>query len=169
MPDNPLVLYDGRCGFCRIWIQYWNQLTGNRVDYVPSQEAGERFPQIPRENFGQAVQLVMPEGEVISGARAVFTTLTFVPGMTWLFWLYNHLPGFASMSEAAYGMIAAHRTFFYRLTRFTFGGRILISGYANVEWIFLRILAAIYLVAFTSFGMQVTGLIGEGGITPLGR
>ena len=169
MPDNPLVLYDGNCGFCRIWIQYWNQLTGNRVDYAPSQDAGHRFPQIPRENFGQAVQLVMPDGEVISGARAVFMTLTFVPGMAWLLWLYNHLPGFAGVSEAAYGMIAAHRTLFYHLTRFTFGRRILVSGYASVEWIFLRILAAIYFVAFTSFGMQVTGLIGERGISPLGR
>jgi predicted DCC family thiol-disulfide oxidoreductase YuxK len=169
MSDNPLVLYDGHCGFCRIWIQYWNQLTGNRVDYTPSQEAGERFPQIPREDFGQAVQLVMPEEDVISGARAVFTTLTFVPGMAWLLWLYNHLPGFAGVSEAAYRMIAAHRTFFYHLTRFTFGRRIISLRYASVEWIFLRILAVIYLVAFTSFGMQVTGLIGARGIAPVGR
>jgi predicted DCC family thiol-disulfide oxidoreductase YuxK len=169
MSDNPLVLYDGHCGFCRIWIQYWNQLTGNRVDYAPSQEAGDRFPQIPRENFGQAVQLVMPGGEVTGGARAVFMTLTYVPGMAWLLWLYNHLPGFAGVSEAFYGVIARHRTFFYRLTRVTFGRRIISLHYARVEWIFLRILAAIYLVAFISFGMQVTGLIGERGVTPLGR
>jgi len=169
MSDNPLVLYDGHCGFCRIWIQYWNQLTGNRVDYAPSQEAGERFPQIPRENFGQAVQLVMPEGEVISGARAVLTTLTFVPGMAWLLWLYNHFPGFAGVSEAFYGVIARHRTFFYHLTRITFGRRIISLHYPSVEWIFLRILAVIYLVAFTSFGMQVTGLIGARGIAPVGR
>src|SRR4029077_1266959 len=130
----------------------WNQLTGNRVDYAPSQQAAERFPQIPRVNFGQAVQLVMPEGEVISGARAVFMTLTFVPRMAWLLWLYNHFPVFASVSEAAYGGIAAHRTFFYQLTRVTFGRRIISLHYARVEWIFLRILAAIYLVAFISFG-----------------
>jgi predicted DCC family thiol-disulfide oxidoreductase YuxK len=169
MSDNPLVLYDGHCGFCRIWIQYWNQLTGNRVDYVPSQEAGEGVSQIPRENFGLAVQLVMPEGEVISGARAVLTTLTFVPGMAWLLWLYNHFPGFAGVSEAAYRMIAAHRTFFYQVTRFSFGRRIISLRYASVEWTFFRILAAIYLVAFTSFGMQVTGLIGGRGIAPVGR
>src|SRR5438105_4387967 len=101
MSHNPLVLYDGHCGFCRMWIQYWNQLTENRVDYAPSQDEGHRFQQIPRGNFGQAVQLVMPDGEVISGARAVFMTLTFVPGMAWALWLYNHLPGFAGVSEAA--------------------------------------------------------------------
>src|SRR5579862_5172229 len=106
MSDNPLVLYDGQCGFCRIWIQYWGQLTGNRLDYAPAREAGGKFA-IPPENFGQSVQLVMPGGEVISGARAVFTTLTFAPGMAWLRWLYDHFPGFAPLSEAAYRLIAA--------------------------------------------------------------
>lgn len=169
MPDNPLVLYDGNCGFCRIWIQYWNQLTGNRLDYAASQEAGQRFPEVPRESFGQSVQLVLPGGPVVSGARAVFTTLTFAPGMAWLLWLYYHFPGVAPLSEAAYRLIAAHRTFFYHLTRFTFGRRILLLRYAGVEWVFLRILAAIYFIAFASVGTQVTGLIGERGITPLGR
>jgi predicted DCC family thiol-disulfide oxidoreductase YuxK len=168
MSDNPLVLYDGNCGFCRIWIQYWGQLTGNQLDYAPAQEAGGKFP-IPPENFGQSVQLVMPSGEVISGARAVFTTLTFAPGMAWFLGLYDHFPGFAPLSEAAYRLIAAHRTFFYHLTRLTFGRRILSLHYAAVEWIFLRILAAIYFIAFASIGVQVTGLIGERGITPLGR
>ena len=169
MFDNPLVLYDGNCSFCRIWIQYWNQLTGDRLDYATSQEAAERVPQIPAENFGQSVQLVMPEGEVISGARAVFTTLTFAPGMAWLLWLYEHVPGFAAVSEAAYRMIAGHRTFFYYLTRVTFGRRILSLRYAGAEWIFLRILAFIYFIAFASLGVQVTGLIGERGIMPVGR
>ena len=169
MFDNPLVLYDGKCGFCRIWIRYWNQLTEDRLDYAPSQDAGDRFPQIPPENFGQAVQLVMPDGQLVVGARAVYTTLTFAPGMAWLLWLYDHFPGFAPFSEAAYRLIAANRTLFYHLTRLTFGRRILLLRYAGVEWIFLRILAAIYFIAFTSVGVQVTGLIGERGITPLGR
>ncbi|HWY48379.1 MAG TPA: lipase maturation factor family protein [Bryobacteraceae bacterium] len=169
MSDNPLVLYDGNCGFCRIWIQYWTQLTANQVEYACSQEAGERFPQIPPESFGQSVQLVMPDGQLIAGARAVYTTLTFAPGMAWLLWLYDHLPGFAWLSEVAYRLVAAHRTLFYHLTRLTFGRRILLLRYAGVEWIFLRILAAIYFIAFTSIAVQVTGLVGEHGIAPLGR
>jgi predicted DCC family thiol-disulfide oxidoreductase YuxK len=169
MPDNPLVLYDGSCGFCRMWIQYWTQLTGNRLDYAASQAAAERFPEVPRESFGQSVQLVMPDREVVSGARAVFTTLTFAPGMAWLLWLYDHFPGFAPLSEAGYRLIAGHRTLFYHLTRLTFGRRISPLRYAGVEWIFLRILAVIYFIAFASVGVQVTGLIGERGITPLGR
>src|ERR1700676_1919911 len=108
MSDNPLLVYDGNCGFCRIWIQYWPQLTGDRLDYAPSQQVSERFPLIPPASFGQSVQLVMPDGAVASGARAVFTTLTFAPGFAWLLWVYEHLPGFAVVSEVLYRLIAGH-------------------------------------------------------------
>ncbi len=168
MPEDPLVVFDGHCGFCRIWIEYWKTLTGGRVAYAPSQEVGSRYPQIPARSFSESVQLVMPGGEVLSGARAVFVTLTYAPGMAWLIWVYNHVPGFAPVSEAAYRLIAAHRTLFYRLTLLTFGKRVMPLKFAKVEWLFLRLLAAIYLIAFASLAFQITGLIGEHGILPLG-
>ncbi len=169
MPHNPLVIYDGRCEFCKIWIQYWNQVTSGKVDCAASQEIGERFSQISPENFAKSVQLVTSEGEVISGARAVFQTLTFAPGMAWLLWLYDHVPGFSVVTEAAYRLIATNRTFFYHVTRLTFGRSILPLRYGRVEWLFLRLLAAIYFVAFSSIGFQITGLVGTGGILPLDR
>ena len=39
--------------------------------------------------------------------------------------------------------------------------------YRQVSWLFLRGLGLIYLAAFVSFGVQVTGLIGSQGILPL--
>jgi lipase maturation factor 1 len=173
MPDQPLVIFDGRCGFCRIWIEYWKVITRGSVAYAPSQEVGSQFPQIPQEAFGQSVQLVMPAGrpdqlgEVVRGARAVFVTLTYAPGMAWLLWAYQHVPGFAAVSEGAYRVIAAHRTFFYHLTRLTFGKRIQPLKTAKVEWLFLRLLAAIYFAAFASLAVQITGLIGSRGILPV--
>jgi predicted DCC family thiol-disulfide oxidoreductase YuxK len=169
MSDKPLVIFDGKCGFCRIWIRYWEQLTGRELEYAASQDVAAGYPQIPATSFGQSVQLVMPDGDVISGARAVFTTLTYAPGMKWLLWVYDHVPGFAPVTEAAYKLISAQRTFFYHLTRFTFGRDISPLRYAGVEWLFLRILAAIYFIAFASFGLQITGLIGARGILPAGR
>ncbi|HYL38570.1 MAG TPA: lipase maturation factor family protein [Bryobacteraceae bacterium] len=169
MSGKPLVIFDGRCGFCRIWIEYWKQLTGDRVDYAPSQEAGVRFPQIPPENFSQSVQLVTASGEVISGASAVFTILTYAPGLAWLSWLYQRLPGFAPLSEAAYKLIAGHRNFFDHVTRFTFGRSVSPLSYARVEWLFLRILALIYCTAFWSLAVQITGLAGARGILPAAR
>jgi predicted DCC family thiol-disulfide oxidoreductase YuxK len=169
MADQPLVIFDGRCGFCRIWIEYWKAITGGRLAYAPSQEVGDRYPQIPPEDFGQSVQFVTSSGEVLRGARAVFETLTFAPGMSWLMWLYRHVPGFAPVTEAAYRLIAGHRSFFYQLTRFTFGKRVRPLETAKVEWLFIRFLAAIYFSAFASVAVQVSGLIGDRGILPVTR
>jgi predicted DCC family thiol-disulfide oxidoreductase YuxK len=156
---RPLLIYDGKCGFCRIWIDYWKQLTGGRLDYAPSQEVAGRFPQIAPEAFVEAVQLIRPDGSVASGARAVFETLggeRIYESSTWI----------AAGSEAAYRFIAHHRSFFYWLTRLTFGKRIEPARFALTQWLFLRLLAAIYLVAFASLAVQVTGLLGEHGISP---
>lgn len=162
-PRIPLLIYDGQCGFCRIWIDYWKRLTGERIDYAPSQEVAGRFPQIPAEAFAEAVQLVRPDGSVASGARAVLETLGRER-------LYESSPfigdGIARLAEAAYRFIARHRSFFYWLTRLTFGKRIEPARFALTQWLFLRLLAAIYLVAFASLAVQVTGLLGEHGISP---
>jgi lipase maturation factor 1 len=167
VPEVPLVIFDGRCGFCRIWIEYWKVLTNGKVDYAPSQEVGGRFPQIPKGNFGQSVQLAMPDGEILSGSRAVFETLKYA-GIAWPLWSYEHVPGFAAGTEAAYRLVASHRTFFYHLTRLTFGKRIRPWRFAKTEWLFLRLLAIVYLIAFGSLVGQITGLIGARGILPIG-
>jgi predicted DCC family thiol-disulfide oxidoreductase YuxK len=98
IPGEPLVIYDGHCAFCRIWIEYWKALTGGRVAYAASQEVGALHPQIPAENFSESVQLVLPGGEVLSGARAVFVTLTYARGMKWPSWAYHHVPGVGPLS-----------------------------------------------------------------------
>ncbi len=89
MPEEPLIIFDGHCGFCRIWIEYSKAITGGRVAYAASQEVGALYPQIPAKNFSESVQLVLPGGEVFSGARAVFVTLTYAPGMKWPSWAYQ--------------------------------------------------------------------------------
>ena len=50
-------------------------LTGDRIEYLAAQDAGDRFPQIPVEAYAQSIQLVRPDGSVSSGARAVFESL----------------------------------------------------------------------------------------------
>ena len=155
-----VLLYDGRCGFCKIWIRYWRQLTGDRIEYVTSQEAGERYPQISPKSFAESVQLVRPDGSFASGARAVFETL----GMEKI---YESSSMLASLSEASYRFIANHRNFFYQATRFTFGTQIEPARFEVTQWIFLRLLAIIYAIAFASLGVQITGLIGASGILPV--
>jgi len=156
---KPVLLFDGRCGFCRIWIDYWRQLTGDRIEYAASQDARGRFPQIPDEAYAEAVQLVRPDETVASGARAVFETLEKERLYRWI----------AGPSEFFYRFIAKRRGLFYQITRFTFGAHVEPTRFAATQWLFLRSLALIYLFAFWSLATQVEGLIGSRGILPLGE
>src|ERR1051325_10553137 len=167
MPELPVLIYDGECDFCRYWIDYWKLLTGERVAYAPYQEVARDFPSIPLHNFQSAAQLILPSGEVYRGAEAVFRMLARAPDQQGWLWLYEHVWGFAAVSEAAYRRIAAHRSFFYHLTRFFFGARLELARYALSEWLFIKALGIIYCIAFASLGIQITGLIGSRGILPV--
>jgi predicted DCC family thiol-disulfide oxidoreductase YuxK len=68
-----MLVFDGECPFCRVWVEYWKRLTGEQILYEPFQEVGSQFPQISQGDFASAVKLVLPDGEVRSGAHAVFS------------------------------------------------------------------------------------------------
>jgi predicted DCC family thiol-disulfide oxidoreductase YuxK len=106
---RPTFVFDGDCGICRTWVDYWRQLTGNRVAYRAYQEAAGDFPSIAREDFRSAVQLIEPDGAITSGAAATFRLLSYAPGKGAWWWLYRHVPGFAAVSEAAYRLLSARR------------------------------------------------------------
>src|SRR5678816_283689 len=59
---RPVLIYDGRCGFCKIWFDYWRRLTGERVEFAASQEVAGQYPEISKEQFSQSVWLVHPDG-----------------------------------------------------------------------------------------------------------
>src|ERR1035438_10489296 len=84
-PPKPLLVFDGDCNFCTLWIRRWQQMSGDAVDYLPSQAASiaAQFPEIPHEQFNTAVQLIEPDGAVYSGAEAVFRTLANNPNCQW--------------------------------------------------------------------------------------
>lgn len=163
---KPVLVFDGDCSFCRLWIDRWRQLTDDRIHYAPFQEVADQFPEIPRETFARAVQLILPDGKVCSAAHAVFQTLTFVPGLAWMLWLYQHLPGFAFITEFFYRFVARHRNPLYRLTRIFWGKHFERPSFSLATWLFLRLLGVVYFFAFLSLATQVSGLIGEKGILP---
>ena len=165
-PARPLLLFDGDCGFCRAWIARWKAWTRDRVDYAPSQEAGSRFPEIPPEEFHRSVQLVRPDGSVISGARAVFTALA-LGGRGAGLWLYERVPGLAPAAEAAYRIVAGHRRAASALTRLLWGRSVAPPTYAAGSILFLRLMGLVFLGAFVSVWTQVDGLVGSRGILPV--
>ena len=69
------LVYDGDCGICAYWVNYWRELTSGHVVFRPYQEAAKDFPSIPPEAFQRAIQLIEPDGRVYSGAAATFRVL----------------------------------------------------------------------------------------------
>ena len=162
------MVYDGDCGICRYWVDYWQGLTGERVIYRPYQEAAVDFPAIPLEAFQHAIQLIEPDGRIHSGAAATYRVLCHVPGRGAWWWLYAHVPGFAAVSERSYAFIARRRGLLNRVSKLLWGPALKPERYELVSWVFLRLLGAIYLAAFVSLGVQILGLVGHAGILPLG-
>src|SRR5207248_6050844 len=108
-PAKPLVAYDGQCAFCRRWVGRLQELTGERLDYAPSQQLATRFPEIPPEAFERSVQLIGPDGSVTEGAHAIARILALGGQKRWVLWAYEHLPGPAKAAEAMYHWVANHR------------------------------------------------------------
>ncbi len=167
-PPRPLLVFDGDCNFCTWWVRRWQQMTGDRVDYRPAQDPAiaAQFPEIPRQHFETAVQLIETDGTVYSGAEAVFRTLAYGPGRPWPLRCYQRTPLVADFTERAYRLVAGNRTFFSRLTRWLWGRHLEPPTFFLIRSIFLRALGVIYLVAFVSLWTQVSGLIGHNGILP---
>lgn len=115
--DKPILIYDDDCGFCRLWVARWSPLTKDAVVYRPSQEVGEKYPQISPEQFEDSVYFIDPDGSFYSGAEAVFKTLSYAPNGKWFLRVYEKVPGFAPVSEWVYRKVAENRSFFSTLTR----------------------------------------------------
>ncbi len=166
-PKRPLAIFDGDCGFCRLWIPRWQAVTGSGVDYSPSQEVGTRFPEIPEEAFRRAFQLVLPDGRTFEGAEAVFATLEMRPGGGTLLAMYRRVPGFGALMDLAYRTVAGHRGAAMAVTRLAWGDSVLAPTYFAANALFLRLLALCYLAAFLSLWVQADGLIGSQGLLPV--
>ena len=143
--------------------------TGERVDYAPSQEVAARFPEISAEAFHRSVQLVMPDGEVSEGAEAVFRSLAEAPGHRWPLEAYRRVPGFAAATEWAYRIVARHRNAASALTSALWGKTVEPPTYRIANALFLRAVGICFFAAFVSLWVQVDGLIGSGGILPVGN
>jgi predicted DCC family thiol-disulfide oxidoreductase YuxK len=167
-PATPLLVFDGDCHFCSLWIRRWRQMTGDAVDYLPAQDprVAALFPEIPRAHFDTAVVLIAADGAIFSGAEAVFRALAANPNWQWLLRIYETVPAFARPAERAYRFVAEHRPLFSKLTRFCWGRHVEAPDYFLVRWFFLRALGAIYFFAFVSLWTQISGLIGHNGILP---
>jgi predicted DCC family thiol-disulfide oxidoreductase YuxK len=167
-PARPVLIYDGDCTFCCVWICRWRKLTGERVEYLPFQSAdvASRFPELKPEELARAVHLVQSDGATFYGAEAGLRALHSEERPSWLWQIYSGSPWIASVAEKSYRFVAEHRPVFSWLTRVFWGNQVEPARYFIVRSLFIRSLALIYLIAFVSLWSQLGGLIGSRGILP---
>ncbi len=160
------LIYDGNCGFCRRWVERWKGIVGDRGRATPYLEAAARYPEVPIEEFRRSVQYIDQNGGRWSGAAAIFESLREVRGYGWLSWAYRRSSSFAAVSDCVYREVAGHRPTASWFTRVLWGAPFEEPRYRTSTFLFRRVLAVLYAIAFVSFGVQVRGLIGSQGILP---
>ena len=168
-PPKPLLIWDGDCNFCRLWIERWGEITAGNVEFATYQEAAARFPKVSVDEFQHAIVFIEPDGQVFVAAEAVYRSLACERSREWLAWSYDHLPGFAAVSETLYRLIAGHRKLASAVTGFLWGKDVRRPTYFWARRWFLRALGAIYLIAFVSLWVQVDGLVGSDGMSPVNQ
>jgi predicted DCC family thiol-disulfide oxidoreductase YuxK len=163
-----VVVFDGDCNFCRLWIRRWQAVTMELVDYEPLQSPrlAARFTEVPASDLEKAVHLIDTDGSVYSGAEAAFRALAHAPHEHWLLDWYAHSTTFARISERVYGFTATHRRSFSFFTRLFWGAHVEPPRHILLRSVFLRLLGLIYLIAFASLWVQILGLLGSNGIVP---
>src|SRR5438105_1011162 len=120
-----------------------------------------------REQFQRSVVYIDKTGQVLVAAEAVYRSLRCRPSKKWLWWSYQHIPGFAAVSELGYNFIARHRGFASAITQLLWGKDVRPPTYFWAHRWFLRALALVYLIAFVSLWIQIDGLVGANGILPI--
>ena len=144
-------------------------MTMGKVDYTTYQEAANRFPEIPPDEFNRSLVLIQPDCKVLFAAEAAYRSLAYRRSREWLAWSYDHVPGFSAVSETGYAFIACHRRFASAITRLLWGKDVRRPTYFWARRWFLRALGVIYLIAFVSLWVQADGLVGSNGILPVNQ
>ncbi len=162
-----VLLYDGECGICREWVDYWLQLTGDKVNYRPFQEAVDDYPDIAVEDLEAAIHLIDTDGTISIGAEATYSLYRDIHPQSISLLFYRFLPGFGFFSELFYRFFSTHRGLLAFFTHLFWGRDFEPPRYQVITWFFLRLLGLTYLVAFISFAVQASALIGADGVLPV--
>jgi predicted DCC family thiol-disulfide oxidoreductase YuxK len=106
------LIYDAECAMCRasaLWIMR-RALSSGQLEILPCR-AGvtrERFPAVTEAACMTAMQLVLPDGRVLSGADAVPELLRRIRGWGWVAGAFA-LPGVRPIGRRLYAWIASNR------------------------------------------------------------
>ena len=106
------LIYDADCAMCRrsaLWLMRRAYSSGG-LEILPcrSPVRQERFPQVKEEACMGAMQLVLPDGRLLSGADAVPELFRRIHGWGWLAGVFA-LPPVRPVARRVYGWVARNR------------------------------------------------------------
>ena len=109
---SAVLIYDAECAMCRssaLWLMR-RALSSGRLEILPCRSGVRRarFPQITEDACTTAMQLVLADGRVLSGADAVPELLRRIRGWGWVAGVFA-LPGIRPIARRIYAWVARNR------------------------------------------------------------
>jgi predicted DCC family thiol-disulfide oxidoreductase YuxK len=109
--ERAVLIYDGECPMCAgaaAWIQ--RRALPGTFEFLACQspERARRFPELAEATCLEAMQLVLPEGGILSGDLAIPKILARLRGWWWLAAAFR-LPGVGRVAPQVYRWVARHR------------------------------------------------------------
>lgn len=106
-----VLIYDGECPVCRRgveWIQRHADENAFEMLACQSETTRQRFPHITRDICMESVQLVLPDGRVLSGAETLPEIAKRLKQYRSAAYLFK-LPGAMALSHCFYRWFSTHR------------------------------------------------------------
>lgn len=111
-PDADVVLYDGRCGFCRARVEQlrWFEGGSSRLAYQSLHDpvVAADYPQASHERLLGEMCVIDQRGNYHWGAEAVRHLSRRLPRLWWLAPLM-HLPGVMWVAKPVYAWVSRNR------------------------------------------------------------
>lgn len=119
-PSKNMLIWDGKCGFCKFWKTRWEARTKGKIWFETYQSSADQFPDIPLNEFKKASRLIEMDGKVYSGPDSAYRSLWHAGNRKW-HEFYQKYSWFRWLSDHGYNHIAKNRHFYFSLTKLLFG------------------------------------------------
>lgn len=113
-PSRFVVLYDGRCRFCKTQVtRLWRCDFSGRLAFLSLHDprVGELYPDLTHEQLMQQMYVVTPDGRRLGGIHA-FRRLSRIMPLLWPIAPALHLPGTFPIWNWCYQQVARRRYMF---------------------------------------------------------
>jgi predicted DCC family thiol-disulfide oxidoreductase YuxK len=120
--NRPVFIYDGECPVCKRTIEWIRKNSKrNTFEFLPcqSEDTRARYPSIKKASCLKAMQLVLPDGKVLSGEKAFPEILKRLKRYSFAAEIFR-LPGSDVISSAFYKWFADRR---YHIANILFPGK----------------------------------------------